>query len=194
MEVNLPEGATPLDLDEAQGLIPSLSTQGELNEFEAANIVQGASWARKSRQVKGSLLDDKTLRELHKRMFGDTWKWAGKYRVTQKSIGCEAWQISTALKSLVEDVKAWIESGIYSSEEIAARFHHKLVWIHPFANGNGRFARLATDLLCGQQCWPLSKWGSSNLCTQGETRREYIDALRAADSNRFTELIDFMGR
>lgn len=194
MEVDLPAGATPLDPDEAEGLIPSLSTQGELNEFEALNILEGTAWANKSMRIKASLLDEGTFRELHRRMFGDTWKWAGRYRTTQKSIGCEAWQISMMMKNLGEDVKVWIKAKIYPPAEIAARFHHRLVWIHPFPNGNGRFARLATDLLCEQQGWRRSKWGSADLCLPSETRRSYIEALRAADSNNFGPIIEFMSR
>lgn len=192
MDLSFPEGATPLDLDEAEELIPSLSTQAELNEFEARNIMQGAAWARKSRKVKNNLLSDGTFRELHRQMFGETWRWAGRYRTTQKSIGCEAWRIRDALTNLIEDVKTWIDCRSYLPPEIAARFHHRLVWIHPFSNGNGRFARLATDLLCEQQKWGISNWGFSDLAIQSKTRRDYIEALRAADSNDFSVLIEFM--
>ena len=94
IELEYPDGATPLDPDEAEGLIPALATQGELNEFEALNILEGGTWARKSINVRRALLDQKTLRQIHKKMFGSTWRWAGKYRLTQKSIGCDAWRIS----------------------------------------------------------------------------------------------------
>jgi Fic-DOC domain mobile mystery protein B len=192
MKFDLPEGATPIDADEALGLIPAIATQGELNDFEAANIVEGATWARRSRKIKSSLLDQGTLRQLHKQMLGEVWTWAGKYRTTQKNIGCAAWQITTTMKALEDDVKTWIAHGTYSQTEIAARFHHRLVWIHPFVNGNGRFARLATDLLCGQQEWPIPTWGSTNLVKQSQTRSEYIQALRMADANDFAPLQRFM--
>lgn len=187
-----PEGATPLDPDESEGLIPALGTQSELNEFEALNIVEAVIWARRSTKVKRALLEMDTLRLLHVRMFGKTWRWAGTYRRTQKSIGCEAWRISAELKMLLDDVRVWLEFETYSREEIAARFHHRLVWVHPFPNGNGRFARLVTDLLCAQRGWPVPTWGFSNLVNVGQARSNYLEALRAADRHHFDPLIEFM--
>jgi Fic-DOC domain mobile mystery protein B len=192
MKFDWPEGATPIDADEAQGLIPNIATQGELNEFEAANIVEGAAWARRSRRIRSDLLDQDTLRLLHRQMFGEVWKWAGAYRTTEKNIGSPAWQISTNLKNLEDDVKAWVEHKSYPPDEIAARFHHRLVLIHPFVNGNGRFARLATDLLCEQQGWTVSSWGSTDLVKQSQTRYDYIQALRAADAGDYGPLRAFM--
>lgn len=187
-----PEGATPLDPDEIVGLLPALSTQEELNEFEADNIVAGALWARDSRLVKSSLLELSTLRRIHLRMFDRTWRWAGQFRTTQKNIGCESWKIGTLLKELADDVKTWVEFESFSPAEIAARFHHRLVLIHPFPNGNGRFARLVTDLLCEQQGWPVSLWGLADPSQQQAVREAYIWALRAADGNDFSPLITFM--
>jgi Fic-DOC domain mobile mystery protein B len=187
-----PDGATPIDANEAEGLIPSLSTQKELNEFEALNILEGAAWARRSTLIKRSLLDQGNLRLLHKRMFGSTWRWAGKYRLTQKSLGCEAWRISIELKSFIDDLRYWLEYKTYSHEEIAARCHHRLVWIHPFPNGNGRFARLATELLCEQNGWPSPSWGASDLTSASEARQRYISALQAADRHDHLPLVDFM--
>jgi len=192
MIFDLPEGATPIDVDEAQGLIPAIATQAELNEFEAANIVEGEVWARRSRKIRSSLLDQDTLRLLHKRMFGETWIWAGRYRTTQKNIGVAAWQIGTSLRTLTDDLKIWIEYATYPPVEIAARVHHRLVWIHPFVNGNGRFARLATDLLCEQRHWPVPTWGSTSLVKQSQTRRDYIHALQMADSSDYAPLQRFM--
>jgi len=192
IEFSWPEGATPIDPNEAEGLIPPITTQAELNEFEALNIVEGLLWAQRSRRVKRDLLTPDTLRLLHKQMFGKTWRWAGTYRLTQKSIGCEAWKISSELKNLAEDTRCWLQFESYSAEEIMARFHHRLVAIHPFANGNGRFARLATDILCEQRGWRLSSWGSRSLVEVGTTRKEYIQALQAADINDYTRLIKFM--
>ncbi|MCE9559145.1 MAG: mobile mystery protein B [Armatimonadetes bacterium] len=187
-----PEGATPLDPEEALDLIPGLATQSELNEFEAINILEGSNWARRSTKIKRALLEQETLRLLHKNMFGQTWRWAGSYRKTQKNIGCEAYQISSSIKILKDDVQAWIKWETYAPEEIAARFHHRLVWIHPFANGNGRFARLATDLLCEQQHWPAPTWGATDLVKQSQTRTKYIKALQLADRNDFASLMAFM--
>lgn len=186
------EGPTPLDPDEAEGLIPSLSTQGELNEFEALNILEGATWARRSTKVRKALLDQATLRQIHNRMFGSTWRWAGKYRLTQMSIGCEAWRISSELKRLIDDVQSGLQFESYPPEEIAARFHHRIVWIHPFPNGNGRFARLATELLCEQSGWTLPSRGASDLTRPREARKSYIKALQAADQHDHLPLMQYM--
>ena len=77
-------------------------------------------------------------------------------------------------------------------DEIATRFHHRLVWIHPFPNGNGRHARLATDLLLVTLGRPRFSWGRVNLVDAGETRRAYIAALRAADGHDIAPLLDFV--
>lgn len=192
IEFEYPEGATPIDPEEADGLIPSLSTQRELNEFEALNITEAVHWADKSTKIKRNLLEADTLRLLHKNMFGMTWKWAGSYRSTQKNIGCEAWRISSEMKMLLDDVEFWLNNGTYQSDEIAARFHHRLVFIHAYANGNGRHARLATDLLCKQMGVPLPTWGSSDLVSAGSVRSAYLESLRAADRGDFEPLIQFL--
>lgn len=194
IDFDYPEGATPLDPNESEGLVPLIATQSELNDFEALNILEGARWARRSRLIKNDLLAAATLRELHRRMFGKTWTWAGKYRTTQKSIGCEAYQIGSELKILAEDVVCWLEFNTYPPVELAARFHHRLVCIHPFPNGNGRFARLATDLLCENRGWPVPTWGSQDLVNLSDARKADIDALRAADRWDYSRLNEFLYR
>lgn len=148
-----PEGATPIDPEEAAELIPRLATQAELNAFEASNIAQAALWAMGNRRFHRQLLTDAGIRQLHRRMFGATWRWAGRYRLTGKSIGVEAYRIPMEIRALLQDVDYWIAAATYDWEELAARFHHRLVVIHPFVNGNGRHARLATDLLCERNGW-----------------------------------------
>src|ERR1019366_7178919 len=155
----LPFGATPIELDEADGLIPSLSTRAELNAFEAMNIAEALGWARGNKKLLRHLLSIDTLQLLHERMFDKTWRWAGSIRMTEKSIGVAQHEILPDLRAFTDDVECWLEFDSYTPAEIAARFHHRLVFIHPFANGNGRHARLATDLLCEKQNWKLSDWG-----------------------------------
>lgn len=149
MDLNkgLPHGATALDPEEALDLIPPLATRSELNEFELGNIAACIVWAGRSRRIKKSLLEVSTLQVLHTRMFDKTWKWAGQLRKTQKNIGVEAWRIHGELQILLDDLTFWIDHETYGQREICARFHHRLVSIHPLANGNGRHARLAADLL-----------------------------------------------
>ena len=126
-------------------------------------------------------------------MFGDVWGWAGSFRTSQKNIGIDPWQIATELGQLLGDLNAWIKYDTYPPDEIAARFHHRLAQIHPFPNGNGRHARLMTDLLLEQILnQPRFTWGRENLADTGETRNKYIAALQAADQSDFTLLFQFV--
>lgn len=189
---NLPEGATPIDPDEMAGLIPPIQLQRELNILEALGILEATDWAAGNRRFLKSLLSDAALRTLHKRMFGAVWQWAGIFRITQKSVGVEAFRIGPELRNLLADTEVWISHETYTPTEVAARFHHRLVQIHPFVNGNGRHARLATDLLCRREGWEQSDWGASDLGPASEMRSKYIDALRQADRHDFQPLLDFM--
>jgi Fic-DOC domain mobile mystery protein B len=186
-----PPGATPLDPDEAAGLIPGhITTQEQLNEWELANILEGERWAF-SRKRK-DLLTLRFVRLLHRRMFASTWRWAGVFRKTGKNIGIDPVQIAPELKKLCDDVAYQIEHRSYPIDEIAARFHHRLTWIHPFPNGNGRFSRTMADLLLLQNGAPRFTWGAGDLVTEGGARQRYIQALRAADGRDYAPLLEFV--
>lgn len=189
-----PKGATLLDPDELAGLIPQfISLQRELNIVEQENILSGKNWALK---YKKDLLDETFVRSLHKKMYQDVWRWAGEYRKSQKTIGIEFHQISTQIALLMKDTKAWIEHESYSWPELLARFHHKLVYIHPFVNGNGRFARLHTELLAQRFEQKVPSWGAlsfkGELGTESEIRKRYIEGLQLADQKKFKNLVDFI--
>ena len=184
------DASTPLTPEEQEGLIPSYITlRSELNEAEQANILEAEEWAFNR---KRDVLSEKFLNDLHKRMFGRVWKWAGTYCKTGKNIGVEAYRIPTELRQLLDDVRYWIAHETYDPDEIAARFHHKLVWIHLFPNGNGRHARTATDLLLTTLGQPRFTWGRENLVDANATRQAYVNALRAADNQDYSPLIDFI--
>jgi len=192
MIFDYPEGATPLDVDEAQGLLFShVTRRGELDRFEQENISEAEEWA--FRRKPKDILTVGFIKRVHKRMFGNVWRWAGEKRNSGKNIGVAVWQIDTGLQNLCADCAAWIEYGSYPPDEIAARFHHRLTAIHPFPNGNGRHARLMTDIvlvhLLGQ---PRFTWGSDNLVSAGDCRQQYINALRAADRHDFSLLLAFV--
>ncbi len=131
-ETQNPEGATPLDPDEAAGLKPGLTTRGELNAFEQANIAQAVAWVRTSRKLKTSLFTVDAMKLIHRRMFDDTWEWAGKFRSTGKNIGVEPYLIQTQLANLCADGKYWTDNNTFPRDVCALRFHHRLVSIHPF--------------------------------------------------------------
>ena len=184
------DGNTPLTAEERLGLIPSYITlRQELNEAEQINITEGERWAFARPR---NLLDEGFLCELHRRMFGQVWKWAGDYsRENNRRIGSDSFMIAMDLRGLLGDARYWRDNGTYSPDEIALRFHHRLTQIHPFPNGNGRFSRLAADLLVARMREPRFTWGRTNLIEPGEARRRYIDALRAADGHDIEPLLAF---
>ncbi len=192
MELDYPAGATPLDPDEVEGLLlPHITNRAELDRWEQDNISEAETWAFR-RKPKDLLSVDFVCR-LHQRMFGTVWKWAGEFRRSGKNIGVEYWSIGPALQNLLDDVKTWIESKGYPPDEIAARFHHRLVSIHPFANGNGRHARLMADLLLVHLLdRPRFTWGRESLAQPGDCRQRYIAALQAADRHDYAPLLAFI--
>jgi len=190
MNIDYPPGAPPLDADELACLIPShITTQGELNEWEQLNIEQGEAWAQRQRK---EILDEGFVRQLHHRMLGETWSWAGGFRASDKNIGVEWQQIGVKLRDLINDVRYQIEHNTYPPDEMAARFHHRLVAIHPFPNGNGRHARMMADLLIQKLGQPRFTWGSKSLMDVTETRMRYIEALQAADGGDIGLLSNFV--
>jgi Fic-DOC domain mobile mystery protein B len=185
------DAATPLEAEEREQLIPTyITNRAELNEVEQIGIADADRWA--FARKRGNVLDEDFLTALHRRMFGEVWRWAGTFRASERNIGVDPLQIGVQLRQLVGDVRYWIEHGTYSPDEIAARFHHKLVWIHPFPNGNGRHARLAADLLVVRLGGTRFTWGSVNLVVAAETRRRYVQALRAADRHDIAPLLAFV--
>ena len=191
IELELKPGQTPLDPDEVAGLKPRhIATQGELDEWEAQNILKASRWV--ARQKKLDVLNDHFCRELHVKMFDDTWKWAGTFRKSDKNIGCDWTQIAVNLRQLLDDMAYWLEHNVFPPEEVAVRFHHRLVWLHAFPNGNGRHARLMTDCLLRQCGLAPFSWGRGNLVTANEVRQRYIQALRAADANEYASLLAFV--
>jgi Fic-DOC domain mobile mystery protein B len=188
------EGNTPLDEEEKQGLIPSWVTfRHELNEIEQENIAQAVVWvSRQVRKPNIDILNEQFIRSLHRRMLGDVWKWAGTFRASEKNIGVAPYQIAPDIRNLLDDAKAWLSYETYSPDESIARFHHRLVEIHPFPNGNGRHARLMADLLARRLGVAPFTWGGKDLATTSELRTRYIDALRLADRGLYDSLIEFM--
>ena len=188
-----PGGATPLEPEERTALRQSWIThRRDLNEAEQENIVKGAAWARRSRSRKPvALISVEFAQSLHRHMFGEVWKWAGAYRQTAKNIGIEAHRVPAEMPMLFDDVRYWLENATYRPDEIAVRLHHRLAAIHPFANGNGRHARLMADLLVERLGENPFTWGGGSLTDIGELRARYIAALRAADDHDIAPLLTF---
>jgi len=192
IEIDYPEDATPINADEIEGLLLThITTRAELDRWEQDNINEALTWIeeRKPKDV----LNESFMKLLHSKMFCNVWKWAGTFRQSEKSIGVTWYKISIELKKLCDDVKYWIENKTFSDDEIAARFHHRLVSIHLFPNGNGRHARLIADILLENiLSRPPFTWGNANLVKSSDDRKRYIESLIAADGGEYKHLLEFV--
>ena len=192
MEFQYAPGATPLDPDEAAGLVPShITSQADLNAWEQANILQAVRWV--ARQKKRDLLTEGFVRDLHRRMFDKTWKWAGTFRQSNKNIGVDRTQVAVKLLNLLDITRFQIDHKVFEPDELVVRFHHQLVWVYAFPNGNGRHARLMADVLAQQLGRPRMTWGGADveLVSMGTVRDRYLKALREADQGQWSALIAF---
>lgn len=188
-------GQTPIDANESDGLkIKTITTQSELNEFEQLNIERALHWTSKKRFTAEQLLSEKFILSLHKKMYGDVWKWAGKFRTTEKNLGIPFPLIGIELRKLIDDTLFQINNKSFPSDEIAIRFKHRLVSVHCFPNGNGRHSRLMADLIVEKLFHENSfSWGQllSENTSNEEVRSTYLKALKEADRNNYTPLIEF---
>jgi len=189
-----PPGSTPLTEEDKRGLIPSyIATRGELNEAEQSNILRAGRSRRWRRLPADQLLDDLVARGLHRAMFGQVWTWAGQYRTRELNVGGDPRTVSVAVRDLMDDAKLWLGGDRpMPNDEAAYRFHHRLVLTHPFPNGNGRHARMMTDLLLHSVGEPAFTWGRVSLDGTSTTRATYIGVLQAADRGDYGPLEAFV--
>jgi len=191
VEINYPQGATPLDKNEIKGLLLThITTRAELDRWEQDNINEALTWFHEHKPA--NILDEHFMKLLHRKMFCNVWRWAGEFRQSEKNLGVPPYMIAVELKKLCDDAEYWIENKTFSEDEIAVRLHHRLVSIHLFANGNGRHARLTADILLvnvlGKSAFT---WGSVNLEKPGDVRKKYIESLQAADKGDYGPLLEF---
>ncbi len=193
LDLSYINGQTPLDEDEKEGLlIPTIATIGELNEFEQQNIEQALQWTLSRKFKKQDIYTESFIKDIHKRMYNQVWKWAGEFRKTNKNIGVDKWQIPMSLKTLLDDVHYWEAHNSYSPEEIAIRFKHRIVSIHCFPNGNGRHSRLMADIIIEKiYKLPVFSWGSENHSNESDGRVAYLKAIKTADRGDYSLLIAF---
>lgn len=186
-------GQTPLNEDEKEGLlIGTISTRGELDEFEQANIQQAIEWTLRNKFRQDQILTEEFVLLVHKKMFSEVWEWAGTKRKSNKNIGVDKYQITTELKTLLEDCKYWIDKKTFNPDETAIRFSHRLVKIHIFPNGNGRHSRLIADILVSHVFnKPVFTWGKSDLSKNNDIRKIYLKAIYSADNGDIEPLVEF---
>jgi Fic-DOC domain mobile mystery protein B len=187
------DGQTPLDEDEKESLlIKSISTRGELDEFEQQNIEDAIQWSLTRKFKPEQILSEYFIKDLHKKMYGRVWRWASEYRKTNKNIGVDKLEISIAIRSLIDDAKYWLEHNIYEPDEFAIRFKHRLVSIHCFPNGNGRHSRIIADIIIENiYNQPVFSWGGASLSEEKDIRAQYLKAIRNADKSDFDLLLKF---
>ncbi len=187
------DSQTPIDDDEKEGLlIKTITTKKELDEFEQLNIEKALEWIIHLRLDKDKILSEKFIVALHKKMFDDVWKWAGKFRKSEKNIGTKWTQITIELKTLIDDTMYWIDHKTYCPKEISIRFKHRIVSIHCFPNGNGRHSRMMADIIMENIFKEdIFTWHQSNMIKADETRKKYIAALKEADNDNINPLIKF---
>jgi Fic-DOC domain mobile mystery protein B len=187
------EHETPLTEEERLELIPSLSTRAELNEAERANIIQARIWAMRPRTLRrDDLVTDVFGRELHQRMFGHIWKWAGFYRKTERNLGWEVHRLTEGVHNAFADARVWLQHETYPLQESAVRLHHQLVRVHPWPNGNGRHARLMADIVVHSRSGDELTWGTgADIATTGQARMTYIECILKADAGDFAPLLAF---
>lgn len=193
LDLKYQDGQTPIDEEEKEGLkIKSITTQKELDEFEQLNIEKAIEWTIHANLKPEKILTEKFIKDLHKKMYSDVWKWAGEFRRTNKNIGIDWTQIAIELKNLIDDTRYWIQNRTYSPVEIAIRFKHRIVAIHCFPNGNGRHSRVMADIIIesifGKEVFT---WHESNMVKADEVRKSYILALKEADNGNIIPLIEF---
>ncbi len=193
LDLGFINGQTPLDEDEKEGLlIPTIAIREELDEFEQQNIEEAIQWVIGRSLKAETILTEKFICNLHKRMYGQVWAWAGKFRKTDKNLGIDKWQIPVALKTLCDDALFWVKNETYSPDLIAIRFKHRIVSIHCFPNGNGRHSRLMADVIIDKiYKLPLFSWGENGIAHQGDARSNYLTAVKSADNENFELLLGF---
>ena len=194
LDIEYIKGQTPIDEEEKDELkIKTISTRGELDEFEQANIEKAIEWSLKANLTLEKILSIEFIKDVHRRMFNEVWGWAGNFRKTDKNIGVDKFIIPQELRKLIDDCKYWIENKTYPDDEIAIRFKHRLVKIHPFPNGNGRHSRICADILISKKGLKkeIFSWGGKKLTDRSETRDKYLEAIYKADGENIHPLIEF---
>lgn len=193
LDLKYSKGQTPISEEEKDDiLLPTISTRGELDEFEQANIEKAIVWSMKNSFDLDKVLSIDFTKDLHRRMFSEVWGWAGTYRRSNKNIGVDKFHIEQELYKLLKDCWYWIENRVYPADEIAIRYKYRMVSIHPFPNGNGRHSRICGDILVSHVLnRPVFTWGGKKIEDEGATRKSYLEALYKADQGDVLPLVEF---
>jgi Fic-DOC domain mobile mystery protein B len=191
-----PEGATPLD--DISGLLRrDITTRGQLDEAETLNILGAVDWIERGRLRDVFTVD--FYERLHSRMYDDVWEWAGDLRsVTgaRPNIGVPPEMVPIELGRVAMEFNwEWQNSDQTNLLPFIAKYHHALVWVHPFNNGNGRWSRLACDVVMKRLAKkPLITWATDTLNVDSGERSQYINALKMADDFDLAPLVEYLSK
>jgi len=193
LNLDYTDGQTLIDEEEKAGLrIKTISTKGELNEFEQQNIEEALQWVYGRKLKAAEVFSEKFIGNLHKRMFDNVWIWAGAYRKSEKNLGIRYHRIPLEVRKLCDDAIVWLEDESYPPDEQAMRFKHRIVSIHCFSNGNGRHSRLMADIIATKVFGRDEfTWGAGKLSEKSDARQIYLAAVKAADKGDFQPLLEF---
>ena len=183
-------GQAQLDHEELAGLkLQGIKDLTEVIPYETKNILKASTWAEKNLFGPEKIFTELFIKEIHKRMFGDVWDWAGKYRLGNKTMGVDFKLIRQELKQLFSNTMFWIENENYQPDEIAIRFMHRLMQIQCFPGGNARHARLMADIVIEHVLnGDIFTWGKT-LNNAELAREKFLDALKKADKGKMDELL-----
>ena len=180
-------GETPID---PSGLKRrgSVNSRRELAAAEALNVNEAfLKYLAAKPSPRSAPFDYPWLLRLHEEMYGDVWTWAGQLRTHDLNLGVPHYQINERLSALVDDLHSWSGCG-HSLQTQAVWLHHKSVQIHPFENGNGRWARLLSSIWLKRHGESIVAWPDQLLGDASAVRDEYLEAVRAADEGDYEPL------
>ena len=185
---NIP-GETPIN--DISGLIlRNVTTRSQLNDLEAENIRKAVVIYLAAKPTKRQApFTLNWIYKLHQQMFGYVWAWAGTKRTVELNFGVPVHQIDVLLQNMLDTLEYRRRSDAIDMLEESARLHHQAVYIHPFLNGNGRWARLLANIWLARNDSPITFWPDQAVGNKSIIRDEYLEAIRAADAGNFALLI-----
>ncbi|MGB0911459.1 MAG: mobile mystery protein B [Nitrospirales bacterium] len=183
--------------EDTSGLILThLTSSSARNAVEAESISRAYDkhiFRARRKNSASKWLTDNLICKVHADMFADIWNWGGQFRKIQLLVGAAPQDIHDQISLLSRDFLSWNHTSTMPVLELAARLQHRLIYIRPFINGNGRLARLLTDIFFYSRQHHLPEWPQIQLMTRGnDVRVYYMTAMRQADEGNFTTLMTFI--
>jgi fido (protein-threonine AMPylation protein) len=182
-------GETPIDPSGLRSPYKKwVKTRRQLAQPEAENIRKATlKYLTGKLTCRKAPFDVAWMLRLHHEMLGDVWQWAGQTRRTGCQFGVDWQQIEMQLYGTVEDLEIWQES--MDLLEQSTNLHFRGVWIHPFQDGNGRWARLLANIWLRLNGEPIVEWPAEVSGIESRIRQEYLDCIRHAIDGEMGPLI-----